>query len=212
MPSFYGIGQYGQGQYSRRPLVDISGDLTPSIVFAGNLGVIANLAGDMSPLVTFGPSPLTTPQNIDGDLAIEVVFAAEMSLIYAVYGDIAPQTALGASLAADFVLTGDMAVEVDFAATAFLGPLWQVSGTCPPPAWEESTLCPPPLWTPTVPPNWVPSGVKDPFGYGMQAYGKGNYNDFSTPWLPVAPLPPVTWAPSAPPDDAVWDETELCDG
>lgn len=212
MPSLYGIGAYGTGQYSRMPLVDIAGDLAPSICFAGNLGVVVDLAGDLRPMVEFGPSLLTTPQNIDGDLSFTVMFAGDMSLIYAVNGDIAPQTVLSGSLTGDWILAGDLAPKVVFAADAFLGPLWQEAAICPPPVWQETELCPPPLWTPTIPPNFDPSGATSSLGYGMRAYGVGVYNDVFTPWIPADPVPPVSWGPSPPSEDVDWNETELCDG
>lgn len=215
---------------------DLAGDFAPSITLAGNLTTIdlfagdlasavsfvadltvvlaINLAGDLAPSVTFSTTDLLiiAIQDLGGNLAPSVALAANLSVDLSLAGDLAPQMALGASLTGDWLLVGDMTVGVDFAAGLASGPLWQGSEVCPPPIWDESELCPPSLWTPTIPPNWTPEGAKDPLGYGMRAYGKGPYNEFTSPWLPTDLVLSTTWTASTPPDDVSWDETELCDG
>ena len=193
----------------------VTGDLAPSVAFAGGLTVTpaVELAGNLAPAITFGPSQLTTPQAISGGLAPAVTFAANMAVIYAVTGDLASQIALGASLTGFWDLAGNMTAGVVLAATGEFGPLFAPSDACPLSAWDETLACPPPLWTPTVPPSWDLSGeTGDLLGYGMRPYGMGEYNQFSTPWLPSTPAPPATWASSPAPVDPDWEPVEPCNG
>ena len=162
----------------------VTGDLPPHVAFSAGLTVTpaVELAGNLAPAITFGPSQLTTPQAIYGDLAPAVTFAANMGVIYAITGDLAPQMALGASLTGVWDLAGNMTVSVGLAASGQFGPLWAASEPCSPPAWEESGSCPPSLWTPSIPPSWAVIGVNDPAGYGMRAYSAGDYEEFVSPW------------------------------
>jgi hypothetical protein len=189
MPSNYGQGWYGQELYSQSSVWNFVGNLTPAVSLGGAFVATNGLAGNLAPVVTFGPSQLTTPQNIAGGLAPTVTFAANMSLIYSVRGDLAPQTALGASLTGVWDLAGNMAPGVVLAASAVLGPLWGASEPCPPPEWGETAPCPPSMWTPVVPPPWQIQGFST--AYGMGPYGVSVYNQ---------------------PSEDPWYAAELCDG
>jgi hypothetical protein len=190
MPSNYGKGNWGVELYSQSSTWSFVGNLAPSVAFSASFSPLTGLAGGLATTITFGPSQLTTPQNIVGDLAPVVAFAANLSLIYAVAGDLAPQTALGASLTGDWLVQGDMAPGVEFAASIGGGPLWAVSQPCPPSAWDETEPCPPAMWTPVAPPQWQLPDVTG--SYGLGPYGGGPYNVVTG----VSP----------------WQEAELCDG
>jgi hypothetical protein len=189
MPSNYGKGNWGVELYSQSTTDDFVGALAPSVAFAASLSPLTGLTGVLAPMVAFGPSPLTTPQNIAGGLAPSVTFSASLSAIYAVAAGLAPQTALGATLTGDWAMAGNMPVSLDFAADAYLGPLWAASAPCPPSAWTPSQPCPPPMWTPEPPPQWQPQDF--PGSWGLSQYGVGPYNLQS---------------------DDPWYEAELCDG
>jgi hypothetical protein len=166
MPSYYGKGPYGKALYSRANVWNLAGGLRPAVALTGTLRRILLLGGDLSPSIVFS-----------ANLAVEHLVSLS--------GDFAPQTALGASLTGDWVLAGDMTSGIVLAAQLVTGPLWQGSTTCPPSTWEDSEMCPPSIWTPIIPPDWAPSGAKDPLGYGMRAYGVGEYNEFVSPWVPT---------------------------
>ena len=103
--------------------------------------------------------------------------------------------ALGASLTGIFVLGGDIAPDVEFAAEPHFGPLWESLTECPVSEWDESALCPAAAMGPYRTAELGSAcGAPDPRGYGMGMYGRGRYNAFETPWEPSDSAPPATWA------------------
>ena len=76
-------------------LVDLAGDLSPSIVFAADVSDVFTLAGD---------------------LAVTVNFAADVADLFSLTGDLAPSVAFGANLSVNLSFAGGLSPSVTFAA------------------------------------------------------------------------------------------------
>ncbi len=123
MASSYGKGPYGNRLYSWAPIVDFSGDLTPSVSFSGALDVLiakGDLAGDLRPIIVLGGS-LAVDRVFAGNMTPKIVLAA--SAVFGPYWPPSPPCPL---------------------------PPWGPSEPCPPSLWTPSGPCVPVDWEETV--------------------------------------------------------------
>jgi hypothetical protein len=184
-PFNYGKLPYGLKIYSRSAFAPI---------FAANLTFLTGVSGNLAPSVAFAGNITITPATdlSSGNLAPTIVLAADLDVhanLIELGGGLAPQIALGGSLSLNLPLTaldGGLTPNVVLGASSFIsGPLWADSKPCPPLVWEETEFCPPPLWTPSAPPQWQLPGVTGAWDVGP--YGVGPYNlvDAVSPWQPA---------------------------
>jgi hypothetical protein len=118
MASSYGKGKYGSRLYSLAPIVELRGNLTPSVGFSGGLDVLVaqgDLAGNLRPLVTLAAS-LTADRVLQGSLAPQIILAAQLT-------------------------SGPL-----WAASVPGAPPWNPSEPCPPSLWTPVDPCDPVEW------------------------------------------------------------------
>jgi hypothetical protein len=117
--------------------VDLAGDLSPTITFAGETANFLSLVGDLAPSTTFvgetanllacagdlAPSTTFVGETANflaeaGDLPVTPAFAAAMTPFVGIAGDLAPSTTFAGETANLLVLAGDLAPSTTFVGDA----------------------------------------------------------------------------------------------
>jgi hypothetical protein len=155
MSSLYGKGLWGTGVYSASP--ELAGDLAPSVTFGPSaLRKLVGLAGALTPTATLGGA-LTASEALTGNLVPVVTFGPSvLTTPQNINGDLAPSVTLAANLSLTYAVAGNLAPQAALGAS--LTGDWTIAGDMPPgldfaaeivagPLWATDTLCPPPLWT-----------------------------------------------------------------